>query len=271
MFGKLRLFRGDASKIQQFHLAQTDRNCLLGQGIYLTDREMVADTYRVKGDYESYRPLRDTFRAKDRTHARLLGLKKFLSHKRYYNEPRLKDLTERQIEQFTKEYYDNLDKGVLIIERGHRQLNPGLFHGAWDFTLSEVGGKSGWVSVFEFPEPFFTRNVINFDATRKDKGFLEILDDVKFWKDKGTTIKSTTGGLTGYLGYTNDRRGGVNDFVSLDPRAINFGKLIPVLKEFGIHGFEYNGGARLGGGFYHRAFNIFDQDYVNDHKVDRYR
>lgn len=270
-FGKLRLFRGDASKIKEFHLAQTNRYCLLGQGVYLTDREVVADSYRIKGDLGAIGPLKVTFYAKDRTESKELGLEKFLNHKRILLRQWPTKLTLKEIDQYTKEYHDRLRDESLLLVRGNQEVQSGTANKKWSFTLSEVGGKSGWVSVFEFPEPYFSCNLINIDAPRKDKGFLELLDDPKFWKDKGNTIKSTSGELTGYQGYLKQRDGFTKDWVRLDPRELHFSKLVPVLKEFGIHGFEYNGGARLGGGFYHRAFNIFDQDYVNDHKVDRYR
>ena len=47
--GYTRLYRGDAAPIDQFDLARTSVNGLLGQGIYLTDSKRIAGDYRGKG------------------------------------------------------------------------------------------------------------------------------------------------------------------------------------------------------------------------------
>ncbi len=48
-FGGLTLYRGDFEKISKFKFHKTNRHCLVGRGIYLTDSKEVADSYRTKG------------------------------------------------------------------------------------------------------------------------------------------------------------------------------------------------------------------------------
>lgn len=45
----LTLYRGDYTRIRKFAFHKTNRNCFVGQGIYLTDSIEIADTYRTKG------------------------------------------------------------------------------------------------------------------------------------------------------------------------------------------------------------------------------
>lgn len=45
---KLILYRGDATKIDEFQVKETRKSCLYGRGIYLTVDKEVANDYRVK-------------------------------------------------------------------------------------------------------------------------------------------------------------------------------------------------------------------------------
>lgn len=50
-----------------------------------------------------------------------------------------------------------------------------------------------------------------------------------------------------------------------------FNDIKRILKPYGYFGFEYSGGIRIGGCGRHRAFSIWDEDFVNNHKVDRFK
>jgi len=45
---KIKLYRGDHSKIKEFQVSKTNKRCLVGPGIYLTNNIDVAHSYRIK-------------------------------------------------------------------------------------------------------------------------------------------------------------------------------------------------------------------------------
>lgn len=67
----LTLYRGDAEKIREFSFHKTNKHCLFGPGIYLTNKQKVADSYRTKGgrSHSLYSTTLFSGHAKDRTEA----------------------------------------------------------------------------------------------------------------------------------------------------------------------------------------------------------
>lgn len=221
----IRLYRGDATRIEEFSFRKTLKHCLVGQGIYLTDSLKIAESYRIKGSREKY-PFDIRVKTKTKNEAMSLA---FTQYCKYRKEK------EKILEQ---EFKLKLENNIIQIER------EGFYMGRnteWTFHIFEKV-QIGYISVFEFPEPYFTRNCINIDAHYPDKELIRIVKENNLWKDK------------------NIQR--------LD--NIHFNKLIPILKDYGIHGFEYKGG-RIGGGIKHRAFSIWDEEFVNSHMINRYK
>lgn len=282
------LYRGDSTKIKEFSLKKANKFCLLGKGIYLTNKPSVAQTYRMKGS--SLWHLNTTVEAKDKPQAIKMILWTFYLCRFYQKDEKLVDLFKRIIkdpkatarvsriedlkpeilQELEKSIYRQLEDGSITMTRGSK------VNGKQSFTFQEDSSSIGWTTKFVFPEPYFTRNCVNFDAVQLDEGFLQILEDQRFWKD--TRMEYLKDGSVNewdpYLKFQNQRRPAYgttesNRRLRLDSHGIRFDRLIPVLVSYGIHGFEYSGGARMGGYGYHRAFSIFDEQYVNDHRVER--
>lgn len=275
MKGKsIQLYRGDFNKISNFDVKKTNKGCLLGQGVYLTDRKSVAESYRDKGNRTRNQSFVRVITATDRLQAKALCFDQYLEHQVYVEHRKMSDLKKNEFEKYQTDFNNGLENGTITMSNPsclHRRNPEGkLLH---QYKFIDTANLSGYLTSFVFPEPFFTSNVINFDAMEKDEGFLELLDDRVFWKNKGNVITSNAGGLTGYHEYMRIRKEyPKRRNIGLVPHDLDFKLLNQALQEFGIHGIEYNGGMRLGGGWNrHRAFNIFDSDFVNDHKVARTR
>ena len=233
----IKLYRGDSDKIEEFDFNKTNKSCLLGQGIYLTNNLSVAETYRTKGARNRSYAFVATITAKTKTEAIASALKQYIKHYKGKNEKGLE-----------KEFKEKIEKEVIKITRlGYYQQRNQDWH--FEFQEKEY---AGYISIFEFPEPFFTRNCINFDASDPDKHFLEILENEELWINEKFHTE-----------FLKNKR----HTLFYETRAIKFNKLINILKDYGVHGFEYNGGKRLGGTLKHRAFSVWDEEFVNRHKV----
>jgi len=53
-------------------------------------------------------------------------------------------------------------------------------------------------------------------------------------------------------------------------RALNYQRARRALQEYGYRGFEYPGGM-ITQGVRHRAFCVWDEDFVNEHKMKIYK
>ena len=224
MGNSIRLYRGDASRIDEFAFQKTNKLCLVGQGIYLTNSAKIAESYRTKGAHYD-RNFDRTIIAKTKNEA---IAKAFIEYCKYRKEK------ENVLAQ---EFKIKLESNTIEIERIGYYQGPNT---DWSFHFRE-GLKIGYISVFEFPEPYFSRNCLNVDANYPDPEFVRIVKERNLWKDEKS-----------------------RNLIDID-----FNKIIPILKDYGIHGFEYKGG-RLGGGK-HRAFSIWDEDFVNAHLIERYK
>jgi hypothetical protein len=283
----IKLFRGDSTKIKEFKFKETKKWCLLGQGIYLTNNERVAQSYRTKGTSKSR--FGCIVRAKTKPEAVEAALKEYHYHYEWNNaglfqRRRFDDLKQQDLEKLKGLLSDKIEKGEITVTRqGYFQKRDQI----WDFHLEEKAPKFGYLTSFEFPEPYFTNNCINIDAVEKDPGFLELLLDCRFWDTSAAPVEAVPNihwspkmkqefikkekakvRVPFYETYIRNYSP-VNSFAKIEPRALKFERIIPELKKYGIHGFEYDGGFRLGG-TRHRAFSIFDEEFVNDHKVSRY-
>ena len=237
----IRLYRGDSSKVDEFNVRKTYKTGLLGQGIYLTDTPTVAETYREKGLRGSSYSFMTVISAKIKPEAIAGAFKVYCTHNK---QRKMKEL------DLEKEFKYKLENEIITLTR------EGIYQGKgtdWHFRFTEKT-YNGFISVFEFPEPFFSRNCVNMDARFPDKGLLEILKNPELWNTD--------------LAYTEFQRSHSLMYILC---RIKFPKLIPILQEYGIHGFEYAGGKRLGGPVHHRAFSVWDEDFVNAHLIKQYK
>lgn len=266
----LELYRGDETKIDEFKFNKTDKHCLFGQGVYLTDNKQVAESYRIKGSRVYDNEI-------------LLSFMRFPSDSHVRKEPVLKEAFDKFVEFHWKErfnysmkttskeyqrlvdelsdvWYYALKDGTITVDKTY---NYGIRVKIDSVTIRVIWKRLqiGYLSVFQFDNDYLLRNIINLDAGNFDTEFLKLVYEHKisiFSDDKFIQVPS------------------VDEFINRHRHSRICGgmytkkawaKLRNILKPYGIIGFQYDGGIRIGGSRRHRAFVIWDEDYVNNHKV----
>lgn len=303
----LTLYRGDAEKIKEFELKKTNKFCLLGQGIYLTDNLKVANSYRTKGGGVSkhqlfYGP------ADNRTQALEMAFEKFCAVKWAsenrcfsYGYTRLTPAEQKKCEDKYRGLYRQLVEAkeitaeyttapVTTVIRGGT-IKPSATI-AWQKELDKKHKKylkveweeipdAGYVTKFEFAPEKFDPFVFNVDKACNDDFFWTLM-----YEEKLMIGAHYATSLEEYIRLNKGRK--VFDAVHIPPpppgtrvttkqRIARYDskamwrKIANIIKPYGFVGYEYNGGQRLGGGYHHRAFSMWDEDFVNDHKVLRFK
>lgn len=273
----LELYRGDYSKISEFKFHKTDQNCLVGKGIYLTNSQELADTYRTKGSGISRPSISSSLtiqKAKDRSHAFELAFDIFLRdvimHERHpYSSLKKKSFIDKQ----RARYRELIQAGAIKAEycftpHGSSLRNIEVLY----VDACKIFGieKEGYVTSFAFPKSFLEANTINVDKRINDSTFWELMFEHKIKVgrkassrceyvriNKGLKICDETDAWTALK--DGERR----------PSPATYNKIRSVLMPYGIIGFEYLGGAYTNRK--HRAFCIWDEEFVNHYKVSRIR
>lgn len=280
----LKLYRGDFEKIKQYDFHKTNKNCYVGPGVYLTSKVAVAESYRTKGNYDSKNPNRVLFdgKAKDRNDAYEKGFAYFFE--RYY----LADLFENRPD--LKKSVTNKDKLKPTSYSQYRMLiadgkikadytsSPNRFGSNDNCTLKvvyDVPLKDGYVTEFSFEKVPFEASVIRIDRPIKDPTFWEIMFDHEATFGRPTDDFKKEVSRSDYINLNVNKPPvwqGVNNFlgtVSFDQKDLP--AIRRAIQPYGYRGFEYTGGSVIGGFGNHRAFCIWDDDYVNEHRVRRFR
>lgn len=304
MNNTLTLYRGDADKIKEFEFKKTNKYCLLGQGIYLTDSLRIANTYRTKGT--SATSVHHLFHgsAENRLEAFEKGFPTFCERmwvsehgygRPYYRS--LSDKEQKKHEQKCRPIYQQLieDKDITAeytaspVLTSSKYLKPSqvIAHNKEAMKTAKRWIKvewteipnAGYVTRFEFAEHKFNPAVFNVDKACNDEFFWELMYDEKL------LIGSLAETKEEYIRLNKGKKvfDAVNTPVDPDARLTmkmriakrdsksTWRKIGNVLQPYGFVGYEYSGGLRLGGGFHHRAFCIWDEEFVNDHKVQRFK
>lgn len=288
----LRLYRGDFVKIDEFKFKKTNRSCWVGPGVYLTTDSSVANSYRTKGASWRVRSNPSINKhiervlwngeATDRNSARELAWSEFLDcwdmEKRRIDfdivntrgrRSRRKNDNDEYVKR-VRAIFDDV-KYSFEVERtsiykfgninfsNNSKENTARFKVILPENLCRKPAPSelaGWLSEFEFDERMFNANVMHVDKAYGPTGW------EKPWKDYvdnfGELPPLTCRSLA-LPNWTSNR--------SLDKRYCHEARFRNFMRdEYGIWGFEYNGGANTGGKS-HRAFCIWDEDFVNEHRV----
>lgn len=252
----IKLYRGDYEEIDEFDFRKTKKSCLVGQGIYLTNREAVADTYRVKGARvdERLMPIEVLFEgeAKDRPEAIEKGFRMFsILHERRlaYNGLKLKEKQRKEKE--LREAYE-LAKEQGRIKAEYLNGNPRFAR-----TLRVTYDTQviiGQIAVFQFPEKEFTDSMLPIFEVN-DPDILGMFFDAGIaygtpYEDRDSYIRHNR--YARRIEYT---------------KRIDFAGVRRLVEPFGYRGFEYPGGMMVGGHGRHRAFCVWHDDWVNEHLV----
>jgi len=253
----LTLYRGDFEKIKRFEFNRTSKSCLFGQGIYLTNSLEIANSYRHKGNNLSHEDLGFRFSGlfytiEEALDAALPSFAAFSQMK--FKSPQDKRNARWQLQLA---YEDKRVKitasrpNTKLASRDYKHRadqKKDLRQQKYHFILSSNAISAGYISEFRFPSEVIQATMIPMDLPLKDETPLEILRDSGVVPNlKSTTSLSKIPDLRSYL------------------RPMQ-----RVFKSYGYKGFEYMGGYHLSGNWSHRAFVVWDEDFVNQHKVRRF-
>lgn len=280
------LYRGDSEKINEFKYTKTDKYCLLGKGIYLTDDPKLADTYRTKGmkarDHTKfYNRISQTMfsgKAKNRNDAYEKAFPNFCrDQSRFHELGSYKDnMTQKQYEKFCQEqrviYNEMISQGDILsqyLSPSYRNADPELIVKYKDDPNKT--NKIGYITEFHFDKDYLMNNVLHADARYVDKNFWRIMYENGIKIGEGFDLSIDLYIQTNYhkhsiLSAVTSVLGG---FATVE-KVKYFKQIEQVMSQYGIIGYRYNGGL-ISNGRRHSAFCIWDDDFVNKHKVDVYR
>ena len=264
---KLVLYRGDYEKIKAYDIKKTLKWCLVGPGIYLTTSAKVAESYRDKGSPVSNNETLFSGFALNRPAAYEKAFKGYCENRFYqekiYNLRRLQPKEEEKYYQkYRSEYERLIEEGLVVASYEPAPYNSKpVDPKARYMKVIYYRGKIGFITKFEFNRRYFESNIIHVDRP---------MDDPEVWKlfyEKGILAGSPYQDVSSYV----NGNLGTKITSGIARSETKWKQIIDALKPFGIIGFEYFGGVRVGGYGYHRAFSIWDDEYVNKHRVDRFR
>lgn len=281
------LYRGDSSKIDEFDFKKTDKKCLVGQGIYLTTRKNVADTYRTKGSRRVLEIIKNKTilfngKAVHKQHAQEIAYGRYVTQ-----------ILKKKIEQATSfDHYgflDLIEEGLITVEITRPVSHAGIKTIECTYTHYKNKPKIvGYISEFHFPEKLFNDSMLLLDRNTPVE-FLEMFyingcvdENIQIQRYKfrsaftvlpnGNKTPTTERelvtlkfNLTNFDIFKNLVR--ENGFPY---RALNYQKVRRILEEYGYRGLEYPGGM-ITNNVSHRAFCVWDEDFVNEHKVKIYK
>jgi hypothetical protein len=265
---RLTLYRGDAQKIKEFDFHKTHKSCLYGQGIYLTNNLQTATTYRSKGVYENKEEFYSFYgEAKDRLDALNKAFEQNWNSIRYRSYVR--KMKEKDREKFKAErrrdFERKVEERLITAEYVSKNMGKALLE-VFDCAEKQIG----FISEFSFDKKSFEASMIKIDQHYDDVLFWEIVWEKKIpfgaWSpdNKSDFIRHNCVNLSLSGSYLKLR--GI-EYARKDDIAR---RLRTACEPYGYRGIEYAGGAYTGSAR-HRAFVVWDDDFVNDHFVRRFK
>lgn len=274
---KVILYRGDSSEIDEFDFHKTSKYCLLGQGIYLTNKKQVGDSYRTKGAPNSRNTPFVLFegKAQDRPTAIEKAFEQF--HHTWWRSLRegQAQLSKEKDEKQARAYYQTLVSDNLVVAEYTRgYVAPPSWSGRVKMdqhrrqerdikVVCKLTSQVGSLSRFEFEASHFNSSVLKVEEPTS-REVRELLLDKGIDLSKAPVVEPS-------YSYRNTwgSRAAPSLITSLGFRGIaNRSTTIrSILEPYGIIGFEYDGGVLVGGLGRHRAFCIWDDGYVNAHRI----
>lgn len=290
------LYRGDYTEIEEFRYRKTDRFCLLGKGIYLTDDIKLAETYRSKGASSIKRISNPIYNISQTLHEgyfnnRLEAYEKAFSYfcvDQYLLEfgryPTLSKESEKKIykrycESKRNLYFQMIDSGEIYSIYLNNISTNGKKSIAVKYKSKPVvrdEDQLGYITEFSFNKSFLFNNIIDADTIYSSPDLWKLLyrADIKIGHkppcDDEIIYSAYNANRISLLAAVDktvtEQKAG---FYSSE-RASIFKRIEETLSPYGIIGYKYNGGTRSGGKR-HSAFCIWDEEFVNKHKVNTYK
>jgi hypothetical protein len=291
------LYRGDYTKIVEFDFNKTDKFCHVGPGIYLTDSLRVAESYRDKGSYTTNLTTLFNGHAKDRKDAYDRAFFSYLTHTydnmdslncravfrqilnlKYKEKFQLNDVLNtdlpkqalNNIKEIYSQYQDDVRQKRIVADYVTKVGNDAVIR-----VIYNCSNKVGFITRFDFPRHEFETSVFKIDTAVKDEFFWELIWDngIPFGRDsvcKDSFIKSNSNSWSIDLSIDLTRRNmGVRN--RRWSRIELFKSIREMLTPYGYRGFEYSGGTYIGGCGKHRAFCIWEDNFVNQYKTERFK
>lgn len=267
----LNLYRGDFEKIRRFETAKTKKYCLVGRGVYLTTDVSIANSYRIKGLYgaKARRSLDIQVKAKSRPEAYALAFQEWLIEKahidnalRYGRGPDYKttidSVWEKKNLKVLQELWTKLmDSGRITSE--YRAFVRGATVRDIVVSVKESDEALGHLTKFEFDEDEFMSQMV--DVVRfQSPDFWEIVFDSKL---ELNGFEIDTRSKEDYIRMNKNRYASVRY-----DEFCNWVSFRRAFKQYGYRGIMYEGGRTLGGRR-HSAFCVWDDLWLNEHRVAR--
>lgn len=269
----LKLYRGDFSKVVEFKVKQTNKHSLLGEGIYLTDSTKVANTYRKKDAdlklfSETYRRDEVKFTPFNRVTVLEAAFSDWLG-KKYPNEVgtyalfRFKDTEINKRRTALKNQHRRTWESMIE----SRQIVATYIQKDVVTVEEKPPTTLGYVSVFEFFSEEFEPSIIKVDGDVKDEGLIDFMHSEKMFSS--TARQFDTARSLNFDAYASNLNIPTRMYCYVTDKARE--NMRKYLRQRGFKGMEYSGGILVGGYGIHRAFCVWDDDWVNYHKTNRYK
>jgi hypothetical protein len=284
------LYRGDSSVIEDFRRSKTKKYSLLGQGIYLTDSEKIAKTYREKGAVRNKHQVGKIYLyqglAQNRLRAFELAFLNFVNRQiefsgiSCYSKEGLRLKDDKKFLAKTKaEYMRLIEEGTISADYAYKNTTTD----ARIDVIYDDGSIFGEISKFVFDENEFNSSVLKIDTTITDSFFWELMWDHKvgFGVPKETKEEFIYFNSTTHFNIDTISKGAICSTGLRLPKGDEkpqtkiydtsrdkvFNRMRVVLTPYGYKGLEYSGGYLIGGFGRHRAFCIWDDFWVNYHRI----
>ncbi|BCG50186.1 hypothetical protein [Ralstonia phage RP13] len=269
---ELILYRGDFEKIKKFDTTKASKWSLVGQGIYLTDSLRIAQSYRTKGSYSAADDLIYSGKHKNKGEAMEKAFISFVEMKLQEDGIKSKNIAnDSRFSKWRDKYLfmweESLRKGDIEITSTKDYIR----------TDGRAGVSYTGLIRYEFKKDLTIGRITKFSFDNASNKFNNSVFNVSAPCTESFVLQHLYN-----RGVRFGFQGSCDEFVNKYHRTIlgpagrssnpplhgtQFNNVIPMFKELGYIGFEYNGGVLIGGYGTHRAFSIWDDEFVNEHKI----
>lgn len=260
------LWRGDFERIDHFRFRRTNSYCQVGQGIYLTDSQAVARSYQEKGadHWRKKKRLLWSDKAKDRMDAYEKAFPQFIELQEYrlttghFSGLDVHHFMEALKRKWRPTYEKLIEEGNItakyltkkdIIKSRMTTVKSGVI----EVHLHEEDDAVGHLSRFDFPKDLEAK-IFHVDKAIRTRAFWITL------AEEGVVNVPPSARID----YAIDKIDSHARFDDLTPREQVM--MRRMYQKKGFLGYEYFGGAYVGGYGPHRAFCLWDERFVNQHR-----
>lgn len=264
----IRLYRGDHTKINEFNVSRTNKRCLVGPGIYLTNNYSIAESYRLKNGKHSRIYGSHTEKTVILKSVKTNNIGEAIQDAftcyfdmywmlRYHSgEKNSKAYFDRFKQDAYRQYRFDIEEGIVKFKRVRKNIRVtdkiflrGYVVRSEDWVDCYIDNpeyeKIGYLSIFEFDRKLIQYATVKLGFIREPYSrdlFSDITNDHDIQWDWAANT-------------------------SLKVNLHNAKMAKRYFEPYGYIGIEYPGGTSTR----HRAFCIWNEDLINQHIVNRVR